>query len=160
MGGTQISLSRVLRGRCARTIPQLSLVPPLSTRMAALHSDREAAGFKAVFLCHCTVMGGEGKEILCCLALSDLLGVLPKHPWNKKQEHLWLFGLVPCLPRDRPMVQIAPDQYACLMSLPNAVASASKGTPACAVGLAHGPASASCGGGRRHIRTHCHTPSR
>lgn len=49
------------------------LVPALPTGMTGIHSDCGAAGFKAVSLCHYTVIMGAGKERLSCLALPDWL---------------------------------------------------------------------------------------
>ena len=49
------------------------LVPALPTGMMGIHSDCGAAGFKAVSLCHYTVIMGAGKESLSCLALPDWL---------------------------------------------------------------------------------------
>lgn len=69
-----------------------SQAPTLPTRAVGFHSDCGAADFKAVFLCPYTVMGGERKECLSCLASSDGFSVLPKKPGFLKggstQDHL------------------------------------------------------------------------
>lgn len=75
----------------------------------------EASGFKAVFLCHRTVMGGGGKGSVRCLVLFGLL--LPrKRPWIKRLEPSNSSGQVPAS-EGRPMAQKAPKEYGCL-SLP------------------------------------------
>lgn len=81
------------------------LVPALPTEMTGIHFDCGAAGFKAVSLCHYTVIMGAGKERLSCLPLPGWLFFPSKEAsLDKRLEHPRSSSLGPCL-WGNPLVQ-------------------------------------------------------